>query len=220
MKDPYYSRPEVSNSDLTELKKYWQPEQYVIDIEQAYKFGSLLDAVITEPHLVNYYKLTAGDVQHSQEDFQKAEQMKIMFFKDPLCFHLAKQSLMQKVSVKQQFHIAHDGFDFTLPVRCKFDFFVEGIDMSGDLKSTACTSQKQFEASIHHFDYDRQAAWYLDLEGRSNFIFIGISKVNFKIFKIPVKKGSEIYNQGKAKYQDLAFKYWYLFSNINNTFNN
>ena len=54
----------------------------------------------------------------------------------------------------------------------------------------------------------------MDLENKSNFMFIGISKVNHKIFKVPVKRDGLIYNSGKAKYQELAFKYWYLFGDL------
>ena len=52
----------------------------------------------------------------------------------------------------------------------------------------------------------------MDLENRNNDILIFISKVNFKIFKIPIKRGDKIYRVGKAKYQELAFKYWTLFA--------
>ena len=54
----------------------------------------------------------------------------------------------------------------------------------------------------------------MDLEGRSNDILIFISKKNYKIFKVPIKRDSELFRQGKAKYQELAFKWWYLFGKI------
>lgn len=213
--DTYYYRPEVSNSDLSWLEKYWMPQSYVIDLEAAYRFGSLLDAMITEPENVDYFKRKVGGTFFTKEEFDKANEMKKVFFKDPFCKSLAAQSQMQKVSVKHDFEIDYDGFLFKLPVRCKWDFYVPHVDMSGDLKSTACTTQKQFEESIRHFNYDKQAAWYMDIEGKSNFMFIGISKANFKIFKVPVKRESQIYKDGKRKYQDLAFRWWYLFGNIN-----
>jgi len=127
---------------------------------------------------------------------------------------LAAQCEMQKVSVKERFEIDYYGFKFYLAMRAKWDFFAPLIDLSGDLKTTASTTQKQFEESIYHYNYDRQAALYMDLENKSNFIFIGISKANFKIFKVPVKRGGEIYNSGKKKYQELAFRYWYLFGDL------
>ena len=211
----YFSRPETSNSDLTWLDKYWRPEAFVIDLEAAYRFGSLLDALITEPHLVNYFKYTVAGAQYTKDEFAKAEVMKRAFFSDAFCVSLQKMSHMQKVSVKHRFPISYNGINFFLNVRAKWDFFVEHTDLSGDLKSTACTTQKQFEESILHFNYDRQAAWYMDIENRSNFMFIGVSKVNNKIFKVPVKRDGNLYRSGREKYQELAFKYWYLFEDLN-----
>lgn len=214
IKDPYYDRNEVSNSDLGALEKYWLPQQLVLDLEAAFRFGSLIDAMITEPEQVNYYKLTVAGFQYSKEEFDRAAEMKKVFYADPFCKSLASQCAMQKVSIKPDFNINCGGIQFQLPVRAKWDFFSERIDLCADLKSTKCTSQKQFEASIHHFNYDRQAAFYMDIENKSNFMFIGISKVNLKIFKVPVKKGSPLYNSGKQKYEDLAFKWWYLFGDL------
>jgi hypothetical protein len=213
-KDPYYDRSEVSNSTLTELEKYWMPQTYIIDLEAAFRFGSLLDAMITEDHLVDYFKLSVSGVQFSKEEFDKARAMKKVFFADPFCKSLAAQCEMQKVTIKPHFEITYEAFTFWLAMRAKWDFFAPKIDLSGDLKTTASTSQKQFEESIFHYSYHRQAALYMDLENKSNFMFIGISKVNFKIFKVPVKRGGLIYNSGRAKYQELAFRYWYLFGDL------
>ena len=210
--DPYYSRPEVSNSDLGSLEKFFQPPAFEINLEGAYRFGSLVDAMITEPDQVDIYKMTIAGVQFEKEEWEKARKMKNVFFADPFCKNLAGQCEMQKVSVKSAFAINYGGVDFTLPMRAKWDFFAPKIDLSGDLKTTAATTQAQFEETISHYSYDRQAALYMDLEGKTNFIFIGISKSNYKIFKVPVKKGSDIYNSGKEKYQKLAFNYYSLFS--------
>lgn len=213
--DPYYSRQEVSNSALSELEKYWLPQQLVIDLEAAYRFGSLLDAMITEPDKVNYFNRTVDGTLFNQDDFYKATEMKRIFFRDPFCKALAAQSDMQKVTVIHDWPIDYNGFVFELDVRCKWDFFRSDIDLGADLKSTACTSQKQFEQSIHHFSYDRQAAWYMDLGQKNNFMFIGISKTApHKIFKVPVRRGDNIYKSGRAKYEELAFRYWYLFGNL------
>lgn len=215
--DPYYSRPEVSNSDLGALEKYWQPQSFIIDLEAAFRFGSLLDAMITEPDQVDHFKLQVGGTQFEKDEFEKATAMKKVFFADAFCKMLAAQCEMQKVSIKPNFNITYQQFRFQLNMRAKWDFFAPKIDLSGDLKTTASTTQKQFEECIYHYNYDRQAALYMDLEGKSNFIFIGISKANFKIFKVPVKRGGEIYNSGKAKYQELAFRYWYLFGDLKQT---
>jgi hypothetical protein len=212
----YFSRPEVSNSDLSELKKYWLPEQVKIDLEKAYADGTLIDCMITEPHRVDYFKLRVADYpyQFSKEDFAKAAEMKKAFYRDSFCQQMVKQCSFQKISIKPDFKINYCGFEFSIPARCKWDLFCDHIDLGGDIKSTVCTTQKQCEEAVRHFDYDRSRAWYMDLENRSNDILIFISKVNFKIFKVPVKRDSELYKSGKAKYQDLAFKWWYLFGDV------
>ena len=43
----YYDRPEVSNSDLTTLKNLLHPRPQFGDREAAFRFGSLVDAIIT-----------------------------------------------------------------------------------------------------------------------------------------------------------------------------
>lgn len=213
----YYQRPEVSNSDLTWLKKYWMPERLWIDLEKAYAFGSLIDAMITEPERVDYFKLRLQyeDYQFSSDDFEQAKEMKRAFYRDPFCQQMVKQCSFQHITIKNDFKIDYDGFKFSMAARCKWDLFCKSFDLGGDIKSTTATTQKQAEEALRHFDYDRSRAWYMDLEGRSNDILIFISKVNFKIFKVPVKRGSELYNEGKKKYQELAFRYYYLFGDLN-----
>lgn len=215
--DLYYSRSECSNSDLTKLKNYFDPNYFPIDLERAFKFGSLVDAIITELHLVDYFKYQVAGVQYTVEDFQIAMNMQKSFNNDPFARRLLEISETQKVSVKEAFQIVYGGIQFSLPVRCKWDFFAKSINIAADLKSTACTNLKQFMASIEHHDYDRQAAWYMDIEQRDNFMFVGVSKVApYKVFKVPIKRGERLYNSGKAKYQELAFDYWKLFGDITN----
>jgi hypothetical protein len=215
LKDPYYDRSETSNSDLGWLEKYWLPQSFIIDLEAVFRFGSLVDAMITEPEQVDYFKMTVAGISYNKDEFKMAAELKKIFFADSFCKSLAAQCELQKVSTNQVFTINYNGFVFNLSVRCKWDFFASRIDLCGDLKTTASTTQKEFEKSIFHYNYDRQAAFYMDIENKSNFIFIGISKKNGKIFKVIVRRGDAIYNSGKAKYEELAFRYFYLFGNVN-----
>jgi hypothetical protein len=211
MQDEYFSRAEVSNSDLSWLAKYWMPQQQIYDIEQAYRFGTLVDAIITEPFKVNYFKCTVDGVQYTQPEFDKATAMKKAFMSDPLCNRLLQLSSMQHIMSEQK-TFSHNETDFQLNVRCKWDLWLPGQNYGGDIKSTTATTQKQFEAACMHFHYDRQRAWYMDIAGSNQDILIGISKVNNQIFKLPIKRGDKFYSSGKEKYLDLAFKWWYLFN--------
>ena len=73
--DEYYNRREVSNSDLTELKNLLHPRQQFGDKEAAFRFGSLVDAIITEPDRVNVYRYTVDDVQYTADEFELAREM-------------------------------------------------------------------------------------------------------------------------------------------------
>ena len=214
----YRAFPAVSNSDLTWLEKYWMPSNQFVDLEKAYANGTLIDAMITEANKVDFFKYrVAGEkYQYSSDEFEAAKEMKKAFFRDSFCAAFVKQCKFQHISYNPAFKVSTQGFDFTVPAKCKWDLFREDIDLSGDIKSTACTTQKQVEEALRYFQYDRSRAWYMDLEKRNNDILIFISNVNFKVFKVPVKRDGIIYKEGKAKYQELAFRWFYLFGNIKN----
>lgn len=217
-RDPYFDLSEVSNSDLSWLQKYWMSGDLVYDIEQAYRFGHLLDAMITENHKVNYFKLTCNGEQYTKKEFELAEKMKAAFWKDQFCRILAEHSEMQKILIVPRFKITHGIFSFHLDVRCKFDLYAKDrLKITGDIKSTTAVTQKQFIAACEHFQYFRQRAWYMDLAGVDKDMLIGISKVNHQVFKVPITRGDRLYNIGKAQYEELAWKWHYLFGDITET---
>ena len=209
MQEDYYSRKEVSNSDLSWLKQQLWPRQ-VIDPTQAYKFGSLIDAMITEPERVNYYKYTVGDVMYTKEQFDLAVMMKKAVYKDPQLMSLISVSNGQE-EMSRDMEINYGGLFFFLSVRCKWDLWAGAWGWGGDIKSTTAKTQKEFEAAAIHFNYDRQRAWYMDIAQTDRDVLIGISKANQKIFKIFINKGDEFYSSGKEKYTELAFRWWLLF---------
>lgn len=208
--DSYYSRKEVSNSDLSWLKNQLNPRD-MPDPTMAYRFGNLIDAMITEQHRVNYFKRTCDNIEFTREEFEIAEKMKKAFYQDELCRNLTAGSDTQKVmSGTRQFN--YQGIEFKLSCRCKWDIWKGALNFGGDIKSTTATSQQQFEDVVKYFDYDRQRAWYMDLAGSKKDILIGISKVNFKIFKIIITRNHPLYRSGFEKYNELAYKWNLLFN--------
>jgi len=215
MKDPYYGRSEVSNSDLSWLKNQLHPRD-MPNPEQAYKFGTLIDNMLTEPHKVNYSLRQCDGEQYTQEDFEIANEMRKSFLKDDFCRNMVENSTPQKIMVKQQsFEV--DGFGFTLPTRCKWDIWMDSFGWGGDIKSTTATTQKQFIDAIYHFDYDRQRAFYMTLGESKQDVLIGISKKNFKVFKVPIKRTDEMFKSGMEKVTELTFKWWQLFGELKPT---
>lgn len=215
MKDPYYGRSEVSNSDLSWLKNQLHPRD-MPNPEQAYKFGTLLDNMLTEAHKVNYSLLQCDGEQYTSEEFEMANEMRKAFMKDDFCRNMVENSTPQKIMVKQQsFEV--DGFGFTLPTRCKWDIWMDSFGWGGDIKSTTATTQKQFIDAIYHFDYDRQRAFYMTLAESKQDVLIGISKKNFKVFKVPIKRTDEMFKSGIEKVNELTFKWWQLFGELKPT---
>jgi len=207
--DPYFSRPEVSNSDLTALK-YEMAGYELPDMTDIFAFGNLVDAMITEPHRIDWWRKLLDD--NPAKDFDIAKKMYDVAKNDYRVASILKNSKMQHVSIgRRKFN--HIGIDFELNCRCKWDFFGH---ISGDIKTTAATTQKQFEAACLYFDYPRSRAWYMDLEKTGRDIIIGISKVNFKIFFMPIERNDKMYNIGKQQYTELAFRYWAIYGNALN----
>lgn len=212
--DAYYSRNEVSNSDLSWLKNQLFPRMMPVSTD-AYKFGSLLDAMITEPHRVDYFKRSLDSEVFSMEDFEKAERMKKAFWDDEFSKMIAERADGQKTMYRRM-QMDFNGFDFELNTRCKWDLWRQDWNWGGDIKSTAATTQKEFEAACKYFDYDRQRAWYMDIAGAQRDVLIGISKKNFKVFRIAINRDSEFYKDGRDKYLGLAYKWYLLFGDSKN----
>ncbi|MDR2917817.1 MAG: hypothetical protein LBV72_00420 [Tannerella sp.] len=213
--DTYYSRPEVSNSDLTELKNLLYPCVQYGDKEKAFKFGSLLDAMITEPERVRYDKRMVDDIAYSGEDWALAEEMKKSLrresYRDPFLKYVLEKAETQKSSVNRNQTFEYSSFKYTLDTRCKWDWWLPDMKFGGDLKSTAAETQKQFIECVEFFDWDRSRAWYMDIEKSDQDFIYAISKKNCKVFKLMIKRDSDIYRRGKEKYEELAFKWWQLF---------
>lgn len=208
--DTYYFRAEVSNSDLSELQKQLLPIEQLNDLQAAYRFGNLIDAMITEPHRCDHLNLRVDDDQFDRKEWGIAKEMLRSFRENKLCMAMLNQAAGQAVMNKVM-KMHYQGVEFELPVRCKWDLWMGRMGYGGDIKSTTATTQRQFEASLEYFDYDRQRAWYMDIAGSDKDMLIGISKVNYKVFMVPILRGSEVFNRGREKYLDLAFRYWYLF---------
>ena len=214
--DSYYLRTEVSNSDLTELKDYLYPRTQYGDKEKAFKFGTLVDALITENERVHYSKRMVDDVTYSREDFvlglAMREALRKEARKDEFLRAVLSNSDTQKFMVNKSQRFLYGNFEYTLDTRCKWDWWLPSFGFGGDLKTTFAESQNQFNEAIDFFDWDRSRAWYMDIAGSQQDFIYAISKKNLKIFKAFIRRNDDTYKRGKEKYDELAFKWWMLFS--------
>lgn len=213
-RDPYFERSEISNSDLSWLKKLFFTEEKKIDYEKAYRFGTLVDAVITEPHRVNFLKCLCDQEQYTADEFHTAEQMKRSFFRDQHCSLIYKHSENQKIDIEPKLPIIYEGVKIYIPARIKWDLnALKILQITGDIKSTTARTEKEFIEAAWYFDYFRQRAFYMDVGKSNKDLLIGISKVEpYSIFKIGIDRNSVYYQEGKKGYMKLAFEYWSLFN--------
>lgn len=212
--DTYYQRPEVSNSDLTELKNMIHPHMQFGNKEAAFRFGSLVDAIITEPDRVNHYRYTVDDVQYTQEEFAHALEMRRALFseakRDPFLQSVLSGAMTQKFMVNKAQDFTYGGLSFQLDTRCKWDWWLDYAHFGGDLKTTFASSQKEFEEAVDFFDWDRSRAWYMDIAHSDRDFIYAISKKNGCIFKKFINRNDPVYTHGREKYEELAFQYWCL----------
>lgn len=212
--DEYYGRSEVSNSDLTELKNLLHPREQYGDKEAAFRFGSLVDAIITEPDRVNYYQFTVDDVQYTEDEFRHAQEMYRALRReareDAFLARVLEVADTQRCMVNKAQPFEYGGFGFTLDTRCKWDWFLSRFGFGGDLKTTFASTQKEFDEAVDFFDWDRSRAWYMDIAHSDRDFIYGISKKNCCVFKKFINRDDAIYKRGREKYEELAFQYWCL----------
>ena len=212
--DGYFERCEVSNSDLTALKELLHPRPQFGDREAAFRFGTLVDAIITEPDRVNYYQYTVDDVQYTENEFRHAQEMyralRAEARRDPFLAKVLEIADTQKVMVNIDQPIEYGEFGFTLDTRCKWDWWLAPFGFGGDLKTTFASTQKEFDDAVDFFDWDRSRAWYMDIAGSDRDFIYAISKKNGRVFKKFINRGDDIYQRGREKYEELAFQYWCL----------
>lgn len=211
----YYERHEVSNSDLSWLKRELCPPEEYAEPVKAYRFGRIIDYTLTEHDQVDYLRHTSGGEAVGEEEWELSQAMQRAFLKDETALLLYRLCTGQAVHTRR-LELERYGIRFAINARCKYDFWGAGIGYGGDLKSTTATTQKQFEKAVEYFDYDRQRAWYMDITGADRDLLIGVSKENLRVFKIAVTRDSEFYKRGREKYMTLAFKWWCLFGENKN----
>lgn len=181
------------------------------------QFGSLVDALITEPHLVDATARTlidsAGDVYtFSAEQWAQAEDMKRDTLANSFVAFLLKSMQFQEEKYIRDKVFNVDGYEIKMHVKCKYDGVSFEKKIGADLKTTACTTAKSFLESILMFNYDRQGAWYMDLGELDRFVIIGISKIKNKlghhpIFVFAIERGDAMHSAGRAKYERLVRVY-------------
>lgn len=214
MADNYFDHPYCSNSALTKLgRQIGFFREIDADIEEAYRLGSLFDAVVTEPDKIDLIRkrIIGTDYYFTDEEYSNSKAMHSELKKNQLYSEFLKcNPQLQKEIYAPSLVLNHEGFSFAISMKAKLDFFVPGI--VADLKSTACTSQRAFEAAFVQFGYHRQMVNYCRLTGTGKAIVFAVSKVNKKVFVVTMKYGDALWRAGDEQLNMLAFKYYLIAS--------
>lgn len=184
------------------------------DKEAAFRFGSLVDALITEPERVDFYRLTVDDIPYSDDEFRHAQEMqralRMEARRDAFLAKVLECAETQRCMVNKSQKFKYCDFPFMLDTRCKWDWWMPMFGFGGDLKTTFAASQQQFDEAVDFFDWDRSRAWYMDIAGSDRDFIYAISKKNCRVFKKFINRDDAIYRRGREKYEELAFQYWCL----------
>lgn len=207
--EEYFALPYASNSTIKEahdILKTGDVKEHVRS--DAYYFGSVLDAVLTDPETIHQADLT-------KDQRQTVIPMARAIEKDPTYQALFSQEAGregQVVFVNTEFPLIIDGMQVTIPVKCKFDWWnpKPKLRFGGDLKTTIAKSQAQFDAAAGWFNYPQQGAWYMDISESDRFIIIAVSKYNNAIFKWAMQRGDANYKIGREKYLRCAASWFKL----------
>jgi hypothetical protein len=208
----YFHHPFVSNSDLTRLKQELSGKD-AMDTTAAFHFGTLVHAVILEPHTVDMFRRRIVGVDHEYgiEDINTARKMNVSFLNDSYCRRLLQKSEIEKEMYNEDTRFSFNGIDFTLGTRRKYDGWLSLVNFGWDLKSTTATTQSQFDQAVKNWDYDRARVFYAAGSGALQDVIIGISKVSpYRVFKVFMKHGDALWQSGTEKMNEIAFKYWTL----------
>jgi len=221
----YELRQYVSNSDLGSLDKVLTLTKPLEGIQKIYDFGNLVDAMKTEREKLNHDDKTVTDdggrvMTFTDEEWEKAQLMTEALDAHPFLSKIITDRMkFQYVILREQFEIEWQGIKIKMPMRCKFDGLEPGV-IALDIKTTGCTTQKQFVESIFHFCYDRQGALYMDMARVDRMIYAGVSKVinritkKHEVFIFMIERGDKTYLSGKRKYSFLGTRYYYLLHSL------
>ena len=73
-----------------------------------------------------------------------------------------------------------------------------------DFKTTSSPDLANFLTTIEKYDYDRQAALYLDVLGATRFLIIGVQKkAPHEVWRVELTATPHLIEQGRKKYSTL-----------------
>jgi hypothetical protein len=183
----YRSLPRISNSDLTEFKHHIFGEKQYKPVN-AFAFGSALHELILEPNTIHQLP--------ENVDLSLVQTLASVARKNHFLSWVLRFSKKETVRLWQDETTG-------LELKSKLDIIHKGR-LVVDIKSTSCKSYSDFLKSCDRYDYDRQAAFYLDSMGATKFVFVAIQKVvPYNIWTVEHHTSGGFIEAGRKKYRAL-----------------
>lgn len=203
----------IRNSDLNKFRMKYLGKEFNIEFLKKYlHFGSLVDALITEPEQVDFKNNSLMlDTRYDcmryyfkEDDLELANLMRESFFEHPFCAAIARHG--------EKYIFTRKDFEFDgelIWTEGETDMLFTDGDINLDVKMTAAQTEKEFFKAVKEYYYDQQGSWYIDNVEVSRHVVAGISRkaVDDKglpvIFLYPIVKGHRSYEDGYDRYS-----YW------------
>ena len=174
----------IRNSYLSTIYRALTGQAQFMGKEEYLKFGGELHKRDLQPHL-------------EKEILTEAQELMLEAMLDKL------RSDAQWQNVKRGANLEIVDFVEIAGVRIRGTIDVDQfrVKHGDDLKSTSCTSEKQFLEASRKYGYFRQAWVYTQMKGYKSFGFTGIQKKEKdpKIFRFTVQDFKEYYQEGEEQ---------------------
>lgn len=187
--ETYFKIEYFSNSSLSAFKALLNGAEPFKAKEETLEFGKLFHLAAFEPEK---YK-AKGFTEHTP----KIDQM-VKSLHANLSFQVLVRNPEVKFEHEKYFRCKYTG------VMCKLKTDAITPGNIGDAKSTTCKEYEGFIQTIIQYDYNRQAAFYMDGTGRDQFTFWGVQK------SYPYKTFTKMYRKNDPEIQAGREEYIYL----------
>lgn len=191
--EAYKKAAGFSNSYLSKVKDILMGKKPFMGSPAAI-FGEALHQMILEPHLYQ----SANFKSFGSSEFSKLDKMVAAIEKNRLWAYTRH---LEGFTERQLLWT-----DEVTGLKCKgiLDRQVGGDVM--DIKTTSATSLDEFSHHIDRYEYQRQAAMYLDAVNAEFFTWVCISKRNYSTFNYTVHRDDPLIEEGRKMYRFLLNK--------------
>lgn len=223
----YFSRPELSNSDIKLINKSYS--HYLNKNDQddtaSMKFGRALHCLILEPEQFSSRYIIAADVDRrttigksycarlessgldiiTSKEWSELNELKSNIMNHPLAKNMITGAIKEEAI-----------FGELEGIKCRAKLDISNKGFLIDLKTTTDASKDGFLKSVVNFSYHQQAAFYTDLyknaKGESlGFLFIAIERDTGLVACYVLD--DSLVEAGRARYKTGIAKYKYHQSN-------